>query len=159
METIGERIRNARKRLHMTQGALALAIGKHPNLLARWERGEVKMRAEVISDIAQVLCVSPAELIGNGGQETNSSDENVPNMSYWGEVVDAADLVAGRGNKRELSRIEPLLRDAYETILNALRGEEELSSAEKVVQQAGISQNNVGRDATINFGTMAGSTA
>ena len=159
METIGERIRNARKRLHLTQGALAAAIGKNANLLARWERGEVKMRAEVITDIARVLCVSPAELIGNGGQETKSADENVPNMSYWGEVVDAADLVAGRGNKRELLRIEPLLRDAYETVLSALRGDEALNNSEKAVQPAGISQNHIGRDATINFGVMAGSTS
>ena len=55
METIGKRIRNARKRLHLTQEALAVAIGKNPNLLARWERGEVKMRAEVLTDIARVL--------------------------------------------------------------------------------------------------------
>ena len=156
METIGERIRNARKRLHLTQEALAVAIGKNANLLARWERGEVKMRAEVITDIARVLCVSPAELIGGSEYGSQSSEENMSNMSYWGEVVDAADLVAGRGNKRELSRIEPLLRDAYETVLRALRGDESL---EKVVQSAGILQKNVGRDATVNFGVMAGSTS
>ena len=42
-------------------------------------------------------------------------------ISFWGEVLDAADFAAERGDKRELSRIEPLLRDAYETIANALK--------------------------------------
>ena len=55
MNTIGERIRTIRKRAGITQEALAEAIGKHPNLVARWERGEVKMKAEVIADIASVL--------------------------------------------------------------------------------------------------------
>ena len=42
-------------------------------------------------------------------------------IAFWGTVLDAADFAAANADIRELSRIEPLLKDAYETIANAIK--------------------------------------
>ena len=123
MSTIGERIRNTRKKRGITQEALAEAIGKHPNLVARWERGEVKIKAETIKDIAFVLDVPTSELIDD---DTNNTSErfiktseykdktevknNVPNMTYWGALFDNAEKAAESG--KNLETIICIVQDA-----------------------------------------------
>ena len=83
-------------------------------------------------------------------------------ISFWGEVLDAADFTAEKADERELARIEPLLRDAYETILNALKKKKKKKIDDSVgspVKHVDIHQNNIGRDATVNVGTtIAGTT-
>ena len=39
------RLRELRKRLDLTQAALAERLGVAPNTVARWERGELNMKA------------------------------------------------------------------------------------------------------------------
>ena len=83
-------------------------------------------------------------------------------ISFWGEVLDAADFTAEKADERELARIEPLLRDAYETILNALRNKKKrkITNSEDIsAQHVDIHQTNIGRDATVNVGTNTTGTS
>lgn len=80
----------------------------------------------------------------------------VRGISFWGEVLDAADFAAEKADERELARIEPLLRDAYETILNALKSKKKVKpkgNFQHPKQHVDIQQTNYGRDATVNVGT------
>ncbi len=83
-------------------------------------------------------------------------------ISFWGEVLDAADFTAEKADERELARIEPLLRDAYETILKALRNKKKKKTAncgEETTQHVDIHQTNIGMDATVSVGTNATGTS
>ena len=42
-------------------------------------------------------------------------------MEFWGSVLDAAEFAAERNDQRELSRIFPLIDEAYNVILNAYK--------------------------------------
>ena len=74
-------------------------------------------------------------------------------ISFWGEVLDAADFAAENADIRELSRIEPLLRDAHETVLNALRHKNNTTFDDSTENTTGVNihQANIGRDATVNL--------
>ena len=130
MKTIGERIRITRKKQGITQEALAEAIGKHPNLVARWERGEVKIKAETIKNIALVLGVPTSELIDDKNDESEhfikiseykdktETKNNTPNMTYWGALFDNAEKAAQNG--KNLDTIICIVQDAL-TILKTAR--------------------------------------
>ena len=129
MITIGERIRNTRKKQGITQEALAEAIGKNPNLVARWERGEVKIKAETIKDIAFVLGVPTSELIDDKDDESEhfikvseykdktETKNNAPNMTYWGALFDNAEKAAQIG--KNLDTIIYIVQDALTILKNA----------------------------------------
>ena len=69
---IGEKIKIMRKQRGLTQEDLAHLIQKNTNLLARWERGEIKLQTENIIKIARALGTSSSYLLG----ETNNPDIN-----------------------------------------------------------------------------------
>ena len=53
---IGDIIRNKRKELHITQEALAEAVGTTKPTVSRWESGEIKkMKPEMAHKVAEVL--------------------------------------------------------------------------------------------------------
>lgn len=63
--TIGERIRDRRRELKITQDALAKAIGSNKQLIHKYERGLVAdIPISKIEKIAVALGVSPAYLVG-----------------------------------------------------------------------------------------------
>lgn len=61
---IGMNIKQARKQKKLTQIQLAEQIGKHESSIRKYEKGLTDIPNEVISKIADVLEVSPAELLG-----------------------------------------------------------------------------------------------
>ena len=65
----GNRIRSLRKKKHMTQMGMAEKIGNEcsGNMISRYENGEKEMGIRRFADIARVLEVSPAELLGSTG--------------------------------------------------------------------------------------------
>ena len=69
---IGEKIKIMRKQRGLTQEDLAHLIQKNTNLLARWERGEIRLQTENIIKIARALGTSSSYLLG----ETNNPDIN-----------------------------------------------------------------------------------
>lgn len=77
-------------------------------------------------------------------------------ISFWGEVLDAADFIAERADVRELSLIEPLLHSAYQTILDALNKKKGSASNNnknkaKNSTQLNIQQTNIRRDANLTI--------
>ncbi len=65
-ETIGERIRRLRKRCGLTQVQLAKKMGLIQNLISDYERGLLRLRAEMVARFAKALEVSCDEVIGFG---------------------------------------------------------------------------------------------
>ncbi|MBR0185014.1 MAG: helix-turn-helix transcriptional regulator [Synergistaceae bacterium] len=129
--TIGERIKNARKEQGFTQEALAEAIGRTPNVVARWERGEVNMRADVVRDIAFALGVSIASLMEDDEpkeakdhfvkiseyKDKTKSKNTTPNMTYWGALFDNAEKAALYG--KNLDTIICIVQDALNMLIKA----------------------------------------
>jgi transcriptional regulator with XRE-family HTH domain len=65
-ETLGDRIRMHRARLHLSQGALGKKIGLSTNGVSLIENGEVDPRVSIVAAIADVLGVSMDYLLGRG---------------------------------------------------------------------------------------------
>ena len=60
---LGERIRQAREQVCMSQETLAEAVGMHTNTIARWERNEVMPRGESLKKLSRALQVSTSYLL------------------------------------------------------------------------------------------------
>ena len=74
---IGEKIKIMRKQRGLTQEDLAHLINKSSNLLARWERGEVKLKTENIIKIARALGTSSSYLLGETDNPKDLYQENI----------------------------------------------------------------------------------
>lgn len=48
----GERLRERRRSLNLTQAQLAGLLGRHPNTIARWERGELRIEHPEMVELA-----------------------------------------------------------------------------------------------------------
>ena len=70
--TIGERLRKIRKSLDLTQEQLADQIGANNFLISDYERGRLKMNAEVAVALARALSVTTDELLGCENEEKPS---------------------------------------------------------------------------------------
>ena len=146
MINAGNQVRIARKKSGLTQEELAERIGKNSNLLARWERGEVEMKVDTIMSIAKALNLSISQLL----EDDTSSKNNIPSMSYWGGVLDNIRQIAKRKDMEEIELIYPLLKSGYEILTNVKN-----TVIDNLTEQhVDIQQNNIGRDATVNFGTI-----
>ena len=66
---IGSRIKAARKTAHLSQTSLAKQLDKTLRSVQKYESGEIEPSIAVINQIAKVLNVSPAELMGYQSQE------------------------------------------------------------------------------------------
>lgn len=61
---VGQNIREARKKLRMSQRELAKLVGKSAATVCQWETGQRGIDVEVIPDLARILQVPAASLIG-----------------------------------------------------------------------------------------------
>ena len=66
---LGIRIRNARKAAHMNQTELAEKLQKTMRTIQKYESGEIEPSFAIINEIASILNVSAAELMGHEKQE------------------------------------------------------------------------------------------
>lgn len=66
---IGSRIKDARKAAKLSQTDLAMRLEKTLRTVQKYESGEIEPSIAVINDIAKILGVSPATLIGYQKQE------------------------------------------------------------------------------------------
>ena len=60
---IGNRIKEARKAQHLSQTELANRLGKTMRTVQKYESGEIEPSIGVLNEIANILNISPAELI------------------------------------------------------------------------------------------------
>jgi len=102
MHIIGERLKEIRKKLGITQGELASLIGVSETTVWNWENGRREPRSTEINKLAGVLGVSVSYLLG----ETDVNHENIKKGSFQPVVevpVLDASLVAcaGKGNHVE----------------------------------------------------------
>ncbi len=78
---IGQRIRNYRTQLGLSQEKLAELAGCHPTYIGQLERGEKNATLESIEKVASSLKVSLSKLFENIGDE-NISERNLPLECY-----------------------------------------------------------------------------
>lgn len=64
MSIVGERIRDRRVQIGLSQEQLAHAIGSHQKQISRYEKGENDPTAEVVIRIAKALQTTPDWLLG-----------------------------------------------------------------------------------------------
>lgn len=103
---LGKRLRVAREQLHMSQAALAEAIGAgNQSTVAGWERGRTEPDGETLARLAVILKVSTDHLLGV------QSDV----LSLPPDVADLAKDIAG---------LSPAERAVIEKIVAALKAED-----------------------------------
>ena len=74
---VGQRIRNYRTQLGLSQEKLAELSGCHPTYIGQLERGEKNATLESIDKVASSLKISLSKLFENlGGESTN--ERNIP---------------------------------------------------------------------------------
>ncbi|MBR6796581.1 MAG: helix-turn-helix transcriptional regulator [Clostridia bacterium] len=78
---IGQRIRNYRTQLGLSQEKLAELAGCHPTYIGQLERGEKNATLESIDRVASSLKVSLSRLFENLGGE-DASERNLPLQCY-----------------------------------------------------------------------------
>lgn len=82
LKTFGERVKNYRKRLNMTQEELAInmgyVVGSNPSsAVSKIERGDMELTQTKIADLAKALGVSPSDLF--------PSPNESPAVDYYSE--------------------------------------------------------------------------
>ncbi|MBR6594332.1 MAG: helix-turn-helix transcriptional regulator [Clostridia bacterium] len=80
-KTIGQRIRNYRTKLGLSQEKLAELSGCHPTYIGQLERGEKNATIESIQKIATSLNISLSKLFENLGG-ANTDERNIPLECY-----------------------------------------------------------------------------
>jgi len=80
-KSIGQRIRNYRTKLGLTQENLAELSGCHPTYIGQLERGEKNATLESIEKISHALHIPLAQLFEKLDNQ-NISDENIPLQCY-----------------------------------------------------------------------------
>ena len=78
---VGQRIRNYRTQLGLSQEKLAELAGCHPTYIGQLERGEKNATLESIDKVASSLKISLSRLFENLGGE-NSVERNYPLACY-----------------------------------------------------------------------------
>ncbi|MBQ8682426.1 MAG: helix-turn-helix transcriptional regulator [Selenomonadales bacterium] len=71
---IGKRIKEARRKLKLTQMELAESIGRTESSVRKYEAGKVTIPIDVIAEIAYVLKVPAFDLIGSLDREEREDD-------------------------------------------------------------------------------------
>ena len=138
------KLKMLRKNKKLTQSELAKLCGISRNSIVNWETGRSTPKIGDIQRISVIFGISPSELMEGSPkiQEESmpgQSNNNPKGFAYWGGVVDEARRAVERGDKVEISFIEPLLRLAYE-MLSSGTGEQRQDKAESVV--SGVSAYN-----------------
>ncbi len=62
LRSLGEEVRHRRKQRHLSQEALALQAGIHPNVVGRLERGDYNPTIKILLALADELDISLLEL-------------------------------------------------------------------------------------------------
>lgn len=64
-ESTGQRLKQLRNRLQLTQAEVAAQLGVHRSLVAQYEGGYLRLNADLIIRLAAILKTSPNELLGS----------------------------------------------------------------------------------------------
>lgn len=114
-DRLRQNIRDMREDKKLTQADMAEKLGLSETGYAKIERGESKIRIERLFQIAQVLDVSPAELIpfvDDGGITFNNSNDNFSNSSNFTLAIGSSAM------ENEIRALHQVL-DAKNSILDS----------------------------------------
>lgn len=120
---LGERLIRLRKAKKWTQTDLADKCGVSRNSIVNWETEKREPKIGDIQKLAEVLGVSPNDLIGNDntfihvkvGSHNHNEEENImeaENFAYWGGMLDKTRKVIERGDTQEIDLIKHFLKSA-----------------------------------------------
>lgn len=102
-ETIGNRLREFRRRRGLTQEEVADELGLTQSLVSQYERGEIRMVATLIAAFAKLLRVSADEILGLKESKGNG-------------------LVVDRRLLRRLQKMDELSRRDKQALLRTIDG-------------------------------------
>ena len=101
-EVLGARLKEVRQMRGVTQAELAEKLGVTQSLVSQFERGEVRLYADVLVAIAKVLRVSPLRLLGADKVE----DESLLGSPRLRRLLHLADQLSRRDKQALLRTIE-----------------------------------------------------
>ena len=149
---------HSRKEHGWTQQDLADKTGFSRNSIVNWETGKREPKFVDIKTLANVLEISPAELLNDAVQplrtlknEKTKKPDLYPSMSYWGEVIDNIHKVLEYGNAHEIAMIESLLKSGCELFSQKNARDMQTRS---VGQHIDVRNNNMEAD-NINIGVLS----
>lgn len=102
-KTIGNRLREIRRKRGFTQGELADKLGLNQPLVSQYERGEIRLQATLVAAFAKLLRVSSDEILGLKETKDNG-------------------LVTDRRILRRLQKMEDLSRRDKQALLRTIDG-------------------------------------
>lgn len=124
--TIGQRIKERRRELHMSADKLAELIGKDRSTIFRYEKGDIEnLPLDVLEPIAEALRTTPQYLMGWVTKKVSQTNDAL------------TDIVPKLMNDAELlSLLEKLTKDheLLSTVVKLTEDAELLSMAEKIAK-------------------------
>ena len=123
---LGERLMKLRKAQKWTQTELAERCKVSRNSIVNWETNKREPKIGDIMRLAEVLNVSPHELIAS--EEANVL-QDIPqeptNYAYWGGIVNEVRKLLERGDEGEILAITPLIKRAYDMLTQRITATKE----------------------------------
>jgi transcriptional regulator with XRE-family HTH domain len=98
---VGSRIRTERKRLGLSQSAVAQAVGVTFQQLQKYEKGSNRVSASMLVELASVLSINPAQLLPENATPIEPPQRPNGSLDRLGDAVKAAGQ-AYREVRREL---------------------------------------------------------
>ena len=117
-QIVGCNIKNVRKSRNLTQTQLAEQIGKHESSIRKYEKGLTDIPNEVILKIADVLEVSPAELLSVDEWETKLNPDG--KLSEEVKTIEDVKTFFGEDAVKLLQQFHMLNEAGKEKILSDL---------------------------------------
>ena len=131
--SLGEKIKQLRRQLNLSQEKLAEQLSVHSNTIRKWEKGFSSPDANEVQMLAKALNTSTSFLYGENSsvsfvknsayQDKTEIQDNIPSMGYWGSLVDNAEKAAE--SKKNLRIIVDIVNTALDILKTALNEEEE----------------------------------
>lgn len=116
-ETIGQRVSRIRKGKGLTQIDVSQRIGITQALYSSYERGRLRLSAEMVAQIALVLKTSADEILGL----QKNTDEEKADRGFLRRMKKIENLSPGQ-KKVLFSNIDMFLKGALNAVENAVNG-------------------------------------
>ena len=110
----GERIRERRVFLGISQETLAEAVGVTRNSISRYENGQTEMKLDVLYKICDFLKITPSDISPSRFRKVNEVDEEINEIAVMYKQLD-------KENRHiAFKTIKTLLKSMIEIINNAI---------------------------------------
>ena len=118
---IGDKIRQQRREIGITQENLSEKMGVSLKTIQRWESGIRSPRMEEINKLADKLQTTTGYLMGledkpEKPEITSGIDNDDVELGFWGTVADKARKLARIGNREDISAALFMLKMAVSSL-------------------------------------------